>query len=503
MAATDDVFKPGPPSAQDRTDAPYLLGLRLAGRRVLVVGGGAVADRRVPVLVRAGANVVLISPVVTAGLESMAAAGHLRWERRRYALGDVDGAWLVQTCTDDPAVNDAVAAECEAAQVWCVRADDRAASAAWTPASGQAGDTHVAVLTGDPRRSAGLRDAVVVKLRDGTLSARSHGNSTAPTDPADSAASIDSAIFTASIASIASSASIDPAVSQGSAASPASVAPTASADTTTSTDSVGSTTSGTSGLPGVALVGGGPGDPGLITVRGMQLLAEADVVITDRLAPRSLLDELAPDVEIIDASKIPYGRAMAQDHINAALIENALAGRFVVRLKGGDPFVFGRGAEEVLACLRAGVPVTVVPGVTSAIAVPAAAFVPVTHRGLARQFHVVSAHVASGDERSTVNWAPLAQSSGTIVLLMAVERLEAIADALIRHGRVATTPVTVIQDGTLPTQQTLTATLGTVADEAAAAGIRPPAVVVVGEVVNIAAQIEELLPGRQRWIGKA
>src|SRR6266571_1550458 len=448
---------PGPPAAQDRTDLPYLLGLRLAGRRVVVAGGGAVADRRIPVLVRAGADIVLISPSVTAGLESIAVAGHVRWERRRYARGDINGAWLVQACTDDPAVNDVIAGDCEAAQVWCVRADDRAASAAWTPASGQAGDTHVAVLTGDPRRSAGLRDAIVARLGDGTIGAVSTSTSTTTTT----------------------------AALQSSFVSAASV------------------TSSASGLPGVALVGGGPGDPGLITVRGRQLLADADVVITDRLGPRSLLDELAPDVEIIDASKIPYGRAMAQDHINAALIDNALAGRFVVRLKGGDPFVFGRGAEEVLACLRAGVPVTVVPGVTSAIAVPASAFVPVTHRGLAQQFHVVSAHVAPGDERSTVNWAPLAQSSGTIVLLMAVERLEAIADALIRHGRVATTPVTVIQDGTLPTQQALTATLGTVADQAAAAGIRPPAVVVVGEVVNIAAQIEELLPGRQRWIGKA
>ena len=121
---------------------------------------------------------------------------------------------------------------------------------------------------------------------------------------------------------------------------------------------------------GVAIIGGGPGDPGLITVRGRQLLAEADVVLTDRLAPRSLLDELRDDVEIIDAGKIPYGRAMAQEHINAALVRHAQAGRFVARLKGGDPFVFGRGAEEVLACLRAGVPVTVVPGVTSAVGVP-------------------------------------------------------------------------------------------------------------------------------------
>jgi uroporphyrin-III C-methyltransferase/precorrin-2 dehydrogenase/sirohydrochlorin ferrochelatase len=242
----------------------------------------------------------------------------------------------------------------------------------------------------------------------------------------------------------------------------------------------------------VALVGGGPGDPGLITVRGRQLLGEADVVLADRLAPRSLLDELPPDVEVIDAAKIPYGRAMTQDEINAALISNARAGRFVVRLKGGDPFVFGRGAEEMLACLRAGLPVTVVPGVTSAIAVPAAAGVPVTHRGAAQEFHVVSAHVPPGDEKSTVDWPVLAASSGTLVLLMAVERLQLIAETLIRHGRLPDTPVAVVTDGTLPTQRTITGTLQSVAAQAAAAGIRPPAVVVVGEVVALAAEVAEL-----------
>ncbi len=440
-----------------RADPPYLLGLRLSGRRVVVAGGGHVANRRVPVLVRAGADVVVVSPSVTAGLEGLAVAGQVSWERRAYAPGDVEGAWLVQACTSDPEVNDAIAADCEAARVWCVRADDRAASSAWTPASGEAGDAHIAVLTGDPRRSAGIRDVVVAGLRDGTIGARRGRGA---------------------------------ALTPGSVAGPgAGRAPGAGGQTSAA-------------IRGIALVGGGPGDPGLITVRGRQLLAEADVVVTDRLAPRSLLDELPPDVEVIDASKIPYGRAMAQDHINAALVEHALAGRFVVRLKGGDPFVFGRGAEEVLACLRAGVPVTVVPGVTSAIAVPGAAFVPVTHRGIAQEFHVVSAHVAPGDRRSTIDWIALAGSSGTIVLLMAVERLDAIAKELIRHGRVSTTPVAIIQDGTLPTQHTLAATLGTVADEAVAAGIRPPAVVVVGEVVNIAAQIAELLPGRQRWIGR-
>jgi uroporphyrin-III C-methyltransferase/precorrin-2 dehydrogenase/sirohydrochlorin ferrochelatase len=216
-------------------------------------------------------------------------------------------------------------------------------------------------------------------------------------------------------------------------------------------------------------------------------------VLTDRLAPRVLLDELRDDVEIIDASKIPYGRAMAQEHINSALISHARAGRFVVRLKGGDPFVFGRGAEEVLACLRAGVPVTVVPGVTSAVAVPASAWVPVTHRGVAQDFHVVSVHVPPGDQRSTVNWELMGRGSGTLVLLMAVERIGAVADELLRHGRSAGTPVSVIADGTLPTQRTITSTLEQVDSVVTQEGIRPPAIVVVGDVVSVAAEITELM----------
>ena len=402
---------------------PYLLGLRLRDRRVVVVGGGAVASRRIPALLDAGAEILLVSPKATASLEDLAAAGRIRWAARGYSPGDCAGAWLVCACTDSPAVNQAVAAAAEAQQTWCVRADDAEASAAGTPASGQAGDVRIGVLSGDPRHSAAIRDAVLAGLRSGQLSARHERGRRA----------------------------------------------------------------------GVAIIGGGPGDPGLITVRGRQLLAEADVVLTDRLAPRVLLDELRDDVEIIDASKIPYGRAMAQEHINSALISHARAGRFVARLKGGDPFVFGRGAEEVLACLRAGVPVTVVPGVTSAVAVPASAWVPVTHRGVAQDFHVVSVHVPPGDKRSTVNWELMGGSSGTLVLLMAVERIGAVADELLRHGRSAGTPVSVIADGTLPTQRTITSTLDQVESVVTQEGIRPPAIVVVGDVVSIAAEITELM----------
>ena len=237
--------------------------------------------------------------------------------------------------------------------------------------------------------------------------------------------------------------------------------------------------------PGVALVGGGPGDPDLITVRGRRLLAEADVVVADRLGPRGLLDELAPDVEIIDASKIPYGRALAQDAINEILIDRAKAGKSVVRLKGGDPFVFGRGFEEVLACAEAGVPCSVVPGITSSISVPALAGIPVTHRGVAHEFTVVSGHVAPDNPKSLVDWEALGRMTGTLVILMGIERIGAISAALLANGRDPQTPVAVIQEGTMPGERRVQTTLALVESAVAEAGIRPPAIVVVGPVVAL------------------
>jgi len=216
------------------------------------------------------------------------------------------------------------------------------------------------------------------------------------------------------------------------------------------------------------------------------------VVIADRLGPRELLAELSPDVTVIDAGKVPYRRQMSQDEINEALIRHARDGKFVVRLKGGDPFVFGRGGEEMLACLRAGVPVTVVPGISSAIGVPTSAGLPVTHRGTVQDFHVISVHVPPGDEGSTVDWPALARSDGTLVLLMALDRIGPVARTLIKHGRSRKCPVSVIADGTLPTQRTIYSTLEHVERRLAEEGVRPPAVVVIGDVVTIAAELAEL-----------
>ncbi|MFI6063800.1 uroporphyrinogen-III C-methyltransferase [Micromonospora sp. NPDC051227] len=235
----------------------------------------------------------------------------------------------------------------------------------------------------------------------------------------------------------------------------------------------------------VAVVGGGPGPDDLITVRGKALLDAADVVVVDRLAPQGLLAGLRPDVLVIDAAKVPRGPSMAQDAINHALVSHARAGKRVVRLKGGDPYVFGRGHEEVQACEAAGVPVTVVPGVSSALAAPALAGVPVTHRGVAHDVTVVSGHLPPGHPDSLVDWAALARARGTVVLLMAVDTIAKIAAVLIEHGRAPETPVLAVQDAGQPDQRSVPARLDEIGAVAAREDIRPPAVFVLGPVVAL------------------
>jgi uroporphyrin-III C-methyltransferase/precorrin-2 dehydrogenase/sirohydrochlorin ferrochelatase len=398
--------------------AVYPVGLRLAGRRVVVVGGGQVAHRRVAGLLDAGALVTVVSPEVTPALESLVAPGGLTWVSRRYERGDLDGAWYAVAATDDPLVNAAVAGEAERARIFCARADDRTASSVWTPAIGRHGDLVVGVHGGgDPQRAIGVRDAVVAGLTDGSIADRASRRAAEPR------------------------------------------------------------------TGGVVLVGGGPGDPGLITVRGRRAVAQADVIVADHLAPQSLLASLPADVEVIDASKLPRGRSMAQEQINALLVERALAGKRVVRLKGGDPFVFGRGMEELEACVAAGVPVEVVPGITSAIAVPALAGIPVTHRGLTHEFVVVSGHLPPGHPNSLVDWASLGRLRGTVVVLMGVETAPAIAAALVEHGRPPDTPVAIVSDGSTTSQRTVRTTLAGLPE--AMAEVRPPAVWVVGAVVSL------------------
>ncbi|MGH3948475.1 MAG: uroporphyrinogen-III C-methyltransferase [Pseudonocardiaceae bacterium] len=402
-------------------EAHYLVGLDLTGRRVVVIGGGTVAQRRVPRLLGAGAKVEVIAPHTTPAVSGMADEGSLVWHERAYADGDLDGAWYVLACSDVTEVNAAVCAEAERRAVFCVRADAGEQGSAVTPATGEHDGLLFGVLSGgEPLRSAAVRDGLLDALHEGRVA-----------------------------------------------------------------DAIPVGGPSGSGMGSVALVGGGPGDPELITVAGRRFLARADVVVADRLAPRELLDDLPPQVEVVDAAKIPYGRSASQDVINATLIEKAKAGNFVVRLKGGDPYLFGRGFEEVLACAEAGVPVTVVPGITSAFSVPALANVPVTHRGVSHEVVVVSGHLPPGHEQSLVDWDALAMLRGTIVLMMGVERIRQFADALLTGGRQGDTPVAVIQDGSTRRERVVRSTLATVANDIATEGIRPPAVIVIGPVAGL------------------
>lgn len=393
---------------------PYPSGLRLEGRRVVVVGGGPVAQRRIAGLLTAGARVVVVSPSVTPAIEGL--VGEIEWMQRGFEPDDLDDTWYVVAATDVRSVNEAVSEAAEARRIFCVRSDDGLSATAWTPAVGRHDGVTIAVVSNrEPRRSAAIRDSILGGLRDGSLRGRSP-----------------------------------------------------------------------SSAPGVVLVGGGPGDPSLVTLAGRRAIAEADVVVADRLAPRALLDELSPDVELIDVAKLPRGSSTSQEQINSLIVSRALEGKRVVRFKGGDSFVFGRGYEELQACATAGVTCTVVPGVTSAISVPALAGIPVTHRGVAHEFTVVSGHVPPGHPDSLVAWDAVAQLRGTLVLLMAIENLPAIAEALVTGGRSASTPVAVVSDGSMPASQTVLSSLETVAVDIAAAGVRPPAVVVIGEVVAVA-----------------
>ena len=389
--------------------ASFPLTLRIAGRRVVVVGGGHVATRRALSLLDAHADVVVISPEVSTSLASSIGRGDIEWIQRAYRTGDLQGAWLVQTATGDPHVDGRVADDAEAQSTWCLKGGDPDHATAWMPASARIDDVTVAISGGgDAGRASSLRDGVAAALQSGDLPMRHK-------------------------------------------------------------------THHPDGF--VALVGGGPGDAGLLTTRGRRLLAEADVVVIDRLAPHGILSELAPDVEVIDVGKMPDHHPVPQAEINAILIDRAKQGKIVVRLKGGDPYVFGRGGEELIACHEAGIPVEVVPGVTSAIAVAAAAGIPVTHRGIARGFSVITGH------------AELAElphdGAHTLVLLMGVRRLRDAANELVTAGHNPLTPVAVVERGCTPDQRVTVGTLETIADLADDRDVQPPAVTVVGDVVTL------------------
>jgi uroporphyrin-III C-methyltransferase / precorrin-2 dehydrogenase / sirohydrochlorin ferrochelatase len=401
------------------------LGLRLRGRLVVVVGAGSVALRRVGALMAARAQVRVVSPAAVAALEDLAERGQIEWLARPYQRGDLAGAWLAMACTADAGVNAAVLAAADELRIFCLRADDASGASAWMPATGRSGAATVSVHGDrDPRTAAALRDAALAAV--------------------EAALRQDPRLRTQARARAAGS-----------------------------------------GM--VILVGGGPGDPELLTLKGFQALADADVVVVDRLAPLAVLDGLREGVEIIDVSKIPRGRFTPQEEINSLLVARARQGRVVVRLKGGDSFVFGRGMEEVIACKEAGVPVQVIPGVSSATAAPELAGIPLTHRGIAQGFTVVSGHLAPGDPGGTLDWQALARGGTTLVVLMGAATLASITGALLDAGRDGDTPVACVMDGGLPAQKVVLTTLAAVVSSGPPTELRSPAVIVIGAVAAFAA----------------
>ncbi|MET3803546.1 uroporphyrin-III C-methyltransferase/precorrin-2 dehydrogenase/sirohydrochlorin ferrochelatase [Nakamurella sp. UYEF19] len=396
------------------------LHLSIAGRLVVVIGGGPVAWRKASSALKAGALVRVIAPYLCDDFAEAADAGQVRWQDRDYLPGDLDGAWLAFAATGDRDTDGAVEAEGEASRIFCVRTSPSTEGprpGTRSPAVLRRGSVTVSVSTtdgADPRRAVAIRDAVGWAMDSGALPLRR-----------------------------------------------------------------------ARGGPGrVTLVGGGPGAGDLLTLRGRRALAEADVVVVDRLAPREVLDELGPGVLVVEVGKAAGHHLASQGEINDLLVDHAKAGRQVVRLKGGNPFVFGRGAEEVAACRDADVEVSVVPGVSSAFAVPLAAGIPVTHRRTARQVTVLTGHDEDG--LVTADWATLARGDGTLVVLMGVAALPTIGRELLERGMSGATPVAIIENGCRPDQRVTTGTLRGIADIARRRGVRAPAVIVIGGVASFA-----------------
>jgi len=459
--------------------------LDLRGRRAVVVGGGAIAEQKVGGLLDAGARVTVISPSVSRRLDDLEAAGAVTIERRPYRPGDLAAAFLAIAATDDRGANRAVWVEAEARGVLLNAVDDLPHCSFIAPAIHRQGDIAVAVST------AGKSPALAVRLREriGRLIGPEYATLLELLGElrAELARRVrDVSVRTRLWYRIVDSDAIE-SVRRGDVAGAR----------RRIDQLVGAATGKRAGHPApdgiVYLVGAGPGEPGLITRLGLERLQAADVVVYDRLVHPDLLDEAPPWAERIFVGKRSGGEGhpIAQEKINALLIEQARRGRIVVRLKGGDPFVFGRGAEECEALRAAGVSYEVVPGVTSAIAAPAAAGIPVTHRRHASAFAVVAGREC--DAASDLDWDALARLPA-LVFLMGLRALPQLTARLIAHGMSPDTPAAVIASATLPDQRTVTGSLATLAERAKAAGLEPPATLVVGNVVASAPLVERDWP---------
>ena len=475
-------FEARPLEARPLEARLFPLFLDLRGRRVLVVGGGAVARRKVATLLDTGADVVVGAPRLHPALAALAEGRRITLLPGRFDPAWLDDAWLAIAASGDPVVNRAVAEAGARRRMLVNVVDDAEASVVQLPAVVRRGPVQVAISSGGgaPLLARHLREQFEAQL-DESLGALARLLATQRTR----------------IRSVLREPQARRGFFRRLLAGPL-TGLLRRGDTQAAERALLAELREAPQAPigQVALVGAGPGDPGLLTLRALRLLNEADVVLHDRLVDPGVLALARRDAEFVDVGKRAGARSTPQARIHALMIGHARAGRRVVRLKGGDPFVFGRGGEELQALRAAGVPFEVVPGITAALACAAYAGIPLTHREHAQSLHLVTAHRAGdGDGDGEPDWSTLADARQTLVFYMGVSGLARIRDRLVAHGRAAGTPFAIVEHGSRPEQRVIVGPLGDLVELAAHHAVQSPALLIVGEVAALA--------GELHWFGPA
>jgi uroporphyrin-III C-methyltransferase/precorrin-2 dehydrogenase/sirohydrochlorin ferrochelatase len=448
----------------------YPLSVDLHGKPVLVAGGGPVAARKLAELVRCGAEVTVVAPEVSPAVARFGSA--LRLERRAFRAGDEAGKYLVFACTDDPAANRDIADRCRRANILCNVADAAEEGSFHVPGVIRQGNVTVTVGTGGAAPGLTrhlkrlLEEAMGPEVAEASSLLAGFRSRLRASGAPEAAAILESLPYRALLEALRAGDRARAEALLAEAGRPAGAAPGAHG-------AAGS-------LPGVDLVGAGPGHPGLLTRLAADVLRRAEVIVHDRLIPEAVLHLAPAECRLIPAGKRGHFESARQEEIEARLIEEAKAGRRVVRLKGGDPFVYGRGWEEVLALQAQGIPWRVIPGVSSATAGPAWAGIPLTHRGVARSFAVMSGMAYS----ATNTEIPKAD---TIVLLMGLQRLAEIVPAFLAQGWDPATPAAAVQNATLPDQRVCLSTLEGIREETSRLGFDSPTLLVIGKVAGLSA----------------
>ena len=456
-----------PDFAADSASSYFPIFLRLRGSRVLVVGGGEVAARKIRLLLRAGPRIEVVAALLNAELEALVDAGSIEHVAGEFSPERVTGCRLVIAATDDRLLNRAVAAAADAAQVPVNAVDDAGHSSFITPSIVDRAPLQVAISTGGaaPVLARRLREKVEAWLPSGYGQLAGFLHRHRPRVAVAGDIRQRRALWERFLDSPGAEAALR--------------GDDAAAEAELERLLLGQPVRGE-----VYLVGAGPGDPDLLTFRALRLMQQADVVLYDRLLPQTILDLVRRDAERIFVGKRRNQHTVPQDEINAELVRLAKEGKRVLRLKGGDPFVFGRGGEEIETLAAAGVPFQVVPGITAASGCAAYAGIPLTHRDYAQSCVFVTGH-ARQDGQLQLNWEQLAQRGQTVVIYMGLHTLPQLCEQFIAHGLPADWPAALVEDGTSPKQRVISATLGDLPQRVAAAGVQGASLVIVGEVVRL------------------